>query len=113
MVYVSQSIGGCESVKAILPVSVKQYKKEESFIMNIITPNGDDRNEAFFITTENFENCLGDFRGVTIYNRFGNTIFRSDKANFAWLGDDVPAGVYFYSIVFGMDKFHGTITVQK
>jgi len=113
VVFATQTDAGCESEKAALPVTIKSYVHEESFMMNIITPNGDDRNETFYIPTQNFTNCAGEFKNVIIYNRYGMTVFSSDSADFTWNADSVPAGVYYYSIFFSDQKFHGTITVGK
>lgn len=113
VVYVSQSVDGCISEKAALPLTIKDYKKEESFVANIITPNGDGLNDFFYLPPENLENCLGDFRRVTIYNRFGKIVFTSDTREFSWDAEHTSSGIYFYYIKFGLQKFQGIITVAK
>ena len=62
----------------------------------VITPNNDGANDAFRIR------CLGDRRGarITIYNRWGSSVYRSDDYANDWegtyLGRPLPVGTYFY-----------------
>jgi gliding motility-associated-like protein/uncharacterized repeat protein (TIGR01451 family) len=103
---------GCESERIPVNVKVKGYDRKEIFIQNVITPNGDGLNDAFYLKEDNFEKCAGSFRQVLVYNRFGETIFSSRNPDFTWNGD-VATGVYFYSLAFDNGKFEGSITVQK
>ncbi len=67
---------------------------------SVISPNGDDKNEVFFI------NCAEDFTlQVNIYNRWGQEVFRSESYNNTWAGTDrrgaeLPEGGYFYVLQF-------------
>ncbi|MDX1445730.1 gliding motility-associated C-terminal domain-containing protein [Lishizhenia sp.] len=73
-------------------------------IPNVITPNGDDMNDAFII----------QFVGVKAYeivitNRWGNVVYESNDPFAAWDGTnkggaDVSAGTYFYQIVAEMES---------
>jgi gliding motility-associated-like protein len=73
-------------------------------IPNVFTPNGDYRNDEFFIDTEGMK----DFY-VRIIDEKGNTIFESTDASFRWNGEDqfnnnVPEGNYYCVIkALGMD----------
>lgn len=59
---------------------------------NVITPNGDGKNDVF-----EFGGLLEyPTRKLTIYNRWGNEVYSSDKYNNDWNGGDLAAGTYFY-----------------
>ncbi len=60
-------------------------------IPNVITPNGDGRNDFFVI-----RNLLQyDYRPLIIKNRWGKTVYESDQYNNDWNGRNVPDGVYY------------------
>jgi gliding motility-associated-like protein len=76
-----------------------------SFIPNIFTPNGDDRNDFFEIPCLN----TGQFResSLIVYNQWGDKVYEaapySNDPDEAWRGTldgepgkDLPDGVYFY-----------------
>ncbi len=86
---------------------------------NVITPNGDQKNDVFYIDNnpESLEwpgeNCDFQFRFIRIYNRWGNLVFRSDDPGFRWDGGGQPGGIYFYEIDYGARDYKGTITLQR
>jgi len=60
-------------------------------IPNVMTPNGDQRNDYFVI-----RNLLQyDHRPLIIKNRWGRTVYQSDQYNNDWNGMGVPDGVYY------------------
>ncbi len=70
----------------------------ELFIPNIFSPNNDGINDTFLPTI----NCAySDFK-ISIYNRWGQQIFKSNNINQAWNGksnnQNLPPDTYFYSI---------------
>ncbi|MEN8901362.1 MAG: gliding motility-associated C-terminal domain-containing protein, partial [Nonlabens sp.] len=85
----------------------------EVIIFNAITPNGDDRNEFFFLQgIDNFENT------VRIFNRWGVEVYNIDNYNngsrsFVGVsegrvtvsqGEELPEGTYFYVIEYINDQ---------
>ena len=63
---------------------------------NVFSPNGDEANEFFFLTTTYATNVE-----LTILNRWGNVVFEASGMNPAWNGKteggtELPDGVYFY-----------------
>lgn len=64
-------------------------------IPNIITPNGDGSNDTFKI--KGLENYPGT--QVTIFNRWGNEVYRSDNYNNDWDGNQLNEGTYYYLIL--------------
>ncbi|SHL24377.1 conserved repeat domain-containing protein/gliding motility-associated C-terminal domain-containing protein [Chitinophaga jiangningensis] len=65
---------------------------EDIFIPNVITPNGDGKNDTWFITG------LSRYPGssVYIYNRWGNQVYQSKDYDNKWNGNDLNEGTYFY-----------------
>jgi gliding motility-associated-like protein len=63
---------------------------------NVITPNGDNTNDIFFLDAVNTTSIY-----LVITNRWGNLIYEGEGPNPAWdgknqAGQDVEDGVYFY-----------------
>lgn len=76
---------------------------------NIVTPNGDGRNDSFVII--NIEFCVKN--KLEVFNRWGQVIFEADGYNNSWEPSDLSEGVYFY--VFECDdvKWNGSLTILK
>ena len=73
---------------------------------NIITPNGDDKNQYFTFDRSNSENpvlppdfCDARFADVQIFSRWGQLVYKSADRQFKWAGQGM-AGSYFYLITF-------------
>jgi gliding motility-associated-like protein/uncharacterized repeat protein (TIGR01451 family) len=65
---------------------------EEIFIPNVITPNGDGKNDAFVIV--GIERYPGSV--LLIYNRWGNQVFQSKNYQNEWRGTGLNDGTYYY-----------------
>jgi len=84
---------------------------------NVITPNGDNFNDVFFLNTTNTISVQ-----LTITNRWGNLIYEAEGDNPSWdgtniNGETVAQGVYFYRYVaFGTGdqqvEGHGFVHVE-
>ncbi|MFC4144157.1 DUF7507 domain-containing protein, partial [Pedobacter mendelii] len=67
---------------------------EGFFIPNVFTPNGDGKNDAFFIVgLESFDSV-----DIEIYNRWGNQVYRMKGYKNDWTGYGLNEGTYFYKI---------------
>lgn len=63
-------------------------------IPNVFTPNGDGKNETFYIQhLESFES-----NEVTIINRWGSTVYQSNHYLNDWTAPGLADGTYFYII---------------
>ena len=87
-------------------------------VPNIISPDGDHRNDFFFIGSEQMEKM-----SIIIRDNKGNSVFISDDIDFRWYatdmgGNNLPEGTYDWVLIaFGLDgtKFQkaGQITVTR
>jgi len=74
-----------------------QKSKEEEiqiadiYVPNVITPNGDDKNDVFKVLTD----ARVDLK---IFNRWGKILYEDPDYRNNWNGNDVPSGTYFYEI---------------
>ena len=87
--YRVKDIKGRWSNTAIVRVAVMNNDLD---IPNIITPNGDGKNDEFRI--KGLE--LYDRVGLTIVNRWGNEVYKSNAYNNDWSGAGLSEGTYFY-----------------
>ncbi|WP_020529441.1 gliding motility-associated C-terminal domain-containing protein [Flexithrix dorotheae] len=79
--------GSCE-------VSTTQSIRIENVIPpNVITPNGDEKNENFVI-----ESQLSGWK-LQIFNRWGDKVFETDDYQNNWNGSDLPESTYNYFLV--------------
>ena len=64
------------------------YCSAPALIPNLITPNGDDQNDAFKV------NILANYQQttLTIYNRYGEQVFHQSPYANTWDGDNLPPG---------------------
>lgn len=98
----------CEqAIVATVEVPIKVCEVEP---MNVITPNGDGKNEVlYFRHIENFtENHL------VVFNRWGKKIFEADNYQNEWNGDGASDGTYFYILELNDSKetiHKGTFTI--
>jgi gliding motility-associated-like protein len=95
-------VDGCDCETATVVFNVGQNAKCE--IPTIITPNGDDWNDAFIVP------CLSNndrfpTSKVGIFNQWGDEVFYAEPYKNDWEGtfdgEDLPAGTYFYVVDFG------------
>jgi len=64
----------------------------DTWIPNIFTPNGDNKNPSFEIAgLEGFPKS-----GLKVFNRWGALVYESTNYANGWNGSDLPEGVYFY-----------------
>ncbi|WP_209402029.1 gliding motility-associated C-terminal domain-containing protein [Pseudozobellia sp. WGM2] len=74
------------------------------FIPDGFSPNGDGRNDTFFVP--NIEIIFPEYT-LEILNRYGATLFKGNQSKPAWNGSDggqvAPNGVYFYVINYNKD----------
>jgi gliding motility-associated-like protein/uncharacterized repeat protein (TIGR01451 family) len=76
------------------------------FIPNVITPNGDGKNDEFVIVgLEEFNSAE-----LTIFNRWGNEVYHNGNYRNTWTGEGLNEGTYYYLIRL---KKEGKLEVYK
>ncbi|MEJ5054293.1 T9SS type B sorting domain-containing protein, partial [Sphingobacterium sp. MYb382] len=98
----------CSSATATITIEASSL-----FIPNVFTPNGDGVNDVFeIIGLENYDKL-----SLTILNRWGNEVYRSEKYNNSWAGRGLNEGTYFYIIkLYKDDQFEvmkGWVLIKK
>lgn len=89
---------------------------------NLITPNGDNRNDFFAMVKEEEgtgelvnilpkDNCTGVFEGIMIFNRWGKSVFESASRDFRWYAQGEASGMYFYHLKYSNKEYKGIITL--
>ncbi|TDB61430.1 DUF7948 domain-containing protein [Arundinibacter roseus] len=73
-----------------LTVSQTLIAEPPLILPNVITPNGDGKNDVFIVPLENAT--------LHVFNRWGKQIFESTNYQNTW-GKDVSNGTYFYEII--------------
>jgi len=85
----------------------------EMIIPNIMTPDGDGRNDTFEVTS------IRRYPGssVQVFNRWGNLIFEDLDYNGKWNGDGAADGTYYYIVGLkkntGVEYFRGDLTIVR
>jgi gliding motility-associated-like protein/uncharacterized repeat protein (TIGR01451 family) len=70
-------------------------KAGDLFIPNVITPNGDGKNDLFVVVG------LSQYPGSTlrVYNRWGSEVYQSQSYNNDWGGSGLNDGTYYYILI--------------
>jgi gliding motility-associated-like protein len=106
----------CDCVSANITFDVNENAGCEA--PSIITPNGDNVNDAFVIpclaNTDRFPTSL-----VSIFNQWGDEVFKAEPYQNDWQGtfdgEDLPAGTYFYIVDLkdGSKPMSGYLIIQR
>lgn len=86
---------------------------EDIFIPNVVTPNGDGKNDNFFIPG------LSKFPGsaMYIYNRWGNQVYQHKNYDNKWNGEGLSEGTYYYILELrteqGIRKYKGWVELMR
>ena len=80
------------------------------FIPNLITANDDEVNDAFFV-----RGIQPGYWKFQVFNRWGKSVFETDRYDLNWKANDVTAGVYYFVLrnPGGEHIFNGWIQVVK
>ena len=107
----AESIDGCTGIDSVI-VFVTQVN--ELIINNIITPNGDGKNDTWDINKPSvLSGCP-----VSIFNRWGKLVWQSNSYNNQWdgtnnEGEPLPDGNYFYTIICNGNDYNGTVILMR
>jgi hypothetical protein len=97
---------GC-SVSDTITISIDPNACPDPFIPNVITPNGDDKNEYFDIGENVFTFSL------IIFNRLGQVVYKNPQYQNDWKAEGLENGVYFYELINNASKkkYKGWVSV--
>ncbi|WP_370724900.1 gliding motility-associated C-terminal domain-containing protein [Fibrella aquatica] len=102
-----------DTTSVVLKLRTPVVDYETLKIPNIITPNDDGKNDYFALLNVPAESCTERFERVTVYNRWGKSVFSSTDRTFKWYAPDYPAGIYYYTILFGKQTVKGNLTIMR
>ncbi|MBK5279001.1 MAG: gliding motility-associated C-terminal domain-containing protein [Bacteroidia bacterium] len=91
--------------------------------INFFSPNDDGVNDYYsmdikdavtgeFLNGLPLDNCVAQFQGIRIYNRWGNKVFESVDRNFKWFGNGEAAGVYYYIVKYTHKEYKGPLSIR-
>jgi gliding motility-associated-like protein len=66
---------------------------------NVITPNGDNKNDKFALPNLPADFCDRRFAGVKIFTRWGQQVYQSGDRGFSW-GGAGAGGLYYYLVTY-------------
>lgn len=109
-----------DTLKLTFEVFDDTDRQKEFLPPNVITPNGDNKNDWFRLTgnpdpDQNLppDNCDNTFEYISITNRAGAPVFRSSDRDFTWNGGAFPSGIYYYVIKYSNKEFKGYIHLMR
>lgn len=88
----------CDIAQVLLQVAASP----DCEIPSVITPNGDNINDVFFIPPclMSCADCVASDNELTIFNQWGDHVFHAEAYEQNWSGtyngEDLPAGTYYY-----------------
>ena len=80
---------------------------------NVITPNGDGKNDCLIFNEIPEGSCNDQFTDITIFNRWGKQVYYSKNKDQNWCPNTISAGYYFYVVQYTQKSFKGGLTVLK
>ncbi len=100
----------CEAIDS---VTVYPTPNQDLVIPNLITPNGDNRNETLVIEDRNTGTDIFPGAKLEIYNRWGQAVYRSNNYENDWGGQGCAEGVYYYILKTGCgdDDYKGWVQI--
>ncbi|WP_159467476.1 gliding motility-associated C-terminal domain-containing protein [Dyadobacter sp. 3J3] len=87
--------------------------KSEIDLPNVITPNGDGKNDCLVLQELPTGSCNDQFKDVTIFNRWGKQIYYSKDKTKDWCPNEISGGYYYYVIKYSKSTYKGGLTILK
>ncbi len=79
---------------SVTPVHLGNEDENTFFIPNVITPNGDGRNDRFVINPPDPSSVME----IVIFNRWNNVVYQNKRYDNSWEGKGLDGGTYFYVV---------------
>ncbi len=105
-------INGCQGTATLLILSTPCIDKKR--VPNIFTPNGDNKNDGFYIPGL----CPEENYSLVVYDRWGSLQFTATERNRAWdgkttKGADAPDGTYFFIVKVNGNTYKGFVQLIR
>lgn len=113
--FISQDIG-CSAAQDTTSVKITVTDPESKpmpDIPNVITPNGDGKNDCFVFDDFPEGNCSDQFIDITVFNRWGKQVFYTQTKSHNWCPTDISGGYYYYVIQYTKNVYKGGLTILK
>jgi gliding motility-associated-like protein len=107
---------GCSTAKEITSVKITLRDVEQQEmpeIPNVITPNGDGKNDCFVFDDLPEGNCSNQFIDITVFNRWGKKVFYTQTKSHNWCPGEISGGYYYYQIQYANKSYKGGLTILK
>lgn len=119
-----------DTIKFDLSVSDVGLNQKPFYMPNIITPNGDKRNDYLALegiddeltdpetgsldekVSLPLDNCVQKFQSIKIFNRWGDLVFQSTDRKFRWYASQESSGVYYYVVKYNNREYKSPISVR-
>jgi gliding motility-associated-like protein len=101
-----------ESTSVKITLRDTEYQ-EMPEIPNVITPNGDGKNDCFVFDDMPEGSCSNAFIDITVFNRWGKQVFYTQTKSYNWCPTDVSSGYYYYVIRYSQKSYKGGLTLLK
>ena len=113
-----------------ISVSDVGLNQKPFYMPNIITPNGDKRNDYLALegiddeltdpdtgsldekVSLPLDNCVQKFQSIKIFNRWGDLVFQSTDRKFRWYASQESSGVYYYVVKYNNREYKSPISVR-
>jgi gliding motility-associated-like protein len=84
-------------------IEVDAIDKQKLFFPNLVTPNGDGKNDQFKIVEENnyANKMFSEGTYLEIVNRWGNRIYQANNYDGTWSAENTEDGMYYYYVKTG------------
>ena len=80
---------------------------------NVFTPNGDGKNDDFSLKDLPEDNCTEKFEFIEIYDRWGQSVYKSTERNFKWTGGQFASAEFHYLIQFTEHRYKGWVELIR
>lgn len=80
---------------------------------NVITPNGDGKNDCLVFEELPADNCDDYFKDITVFNRWGKQVYYSKVRPNDWCPDKISGGYYYFLVQYTKRSYKGGLTILK
>jgi hypothetical protein len=100
-VYVEDNINqGCQT--GADATIINAVEKQNLEIMNLVTPNNDNKNDLFIVRDrDTYQDLIPEGSYLEVYNRWGDRVFKAQDYKNNWNCNELSDGMYYYYLKTG------------